>query len=143
MVFVPTNVLQVLQKTNDPKVLRQLTNLVKRAVHSLCPVTKRSVGDQPGQETPRYISEWKMVAAGHPHRDEQIQPVESVPCYLSESIIGGLSAPISFHFDQEKPDLLDAALYHLQFAGQLASGRDELIPLGEGSIFFNGGVPMW
>ena len=65
MVFVPTNILQVfpLVSTNQ-KVLRQLTNLVSGQYTAYALVTKRSVGDQPGQERPRYISEWKWLPQG-------------------------------------------------------------------------------
>src|SRR5437667_7571247 len=50
MVFVPTDILQVFAKTNNPKVLRQLTNLVSGQYTAYTLVTKRSVCDQPGQE---------------------------------------------------------------------------------------------
>jgi len=50
--------------TTNPKVLRQLTNLVSGQYIAYALLTKRTVGDQPGQEHPRYLSEWKVLPQG-------------------------------------------------------------------------------
>src|SRR5437667_3962617 len=70
MVFAPTNVLDRLaQEFNkgagaDPKALRQLTNLVNGQYTTYALLTKRTVGDQPGQENPRYLTDWKRLPQG-------------------------------------------------------------------------------
>src|SRR3989442_12060392 len=64
MVFVPTNILGGFAVTTNPKVLRQLTNLVSAQYIGYALLTKRTVGDQPGQEHPRYLSEWKRLPQG-------------------------------------------------------------------------------
>src|SRR5438094_6777445 len=64
MVFVPTNILGGFTVTTNPKVLRQLTNLVNGQYIGYALLTKRTVGDQPGQEHPRYLSEWKVLPQG-------------------------------------------------------------------------------
>src|SRR5436309_5692768 len=43
---------------------RQLTNLITGQYTAYALLTKRTVGDQPGQEIPRYISEWKRLPQG-------------------------------------------------------------------------------
>jgi len=140
MVFVPTNILQVFGKPTDPKVLRQLTNLVSGQYTAYALVTKRSVGDQPGQERPRYISEWKWLPQGiliETNKYSQWNP------YLATYPLD-YRRPFStnvFLFPSSKgiPWTLPCVAFNSQ--GQLVSGRDELIPLAEGSIFFNAGVP--
>jgi prepilin-type N-terminal cleavage/methylation domain-containing protein len=139
MVFVPTNILQV-PFTNDQKVLRQLTNLVSGQYTAYALVTKRSVGDQPGQESPRYISEWKWLPQGiliETNKFSQWNPyLASYPLDYRRPFATNV-----FPFPSRKgiPWTLPCVAFNSQ--GQLASGRDELIPLAEGSIFFNGGVP--
>src|SRR5256886_13771855 len=59
MVFVPTNILGGFAVTTNPKVLRQLTNLVSEQYIGYALLSKRTVGEQPGQGHPRYLSEWK------------------------------------------------------------------------------------
>src|SRR6185436_2672664 len=40
---------------------RQLTNLITGQYAAYALLTKRTVGDQPGRDNPRYISEWKRL----------------------------------------------------------------------------------
>jgi len=44
--------------------LRQLTNLVNGQFTSYALFTRRTVGDQPGRERPRYLGEWKQLPDG-------------------------------------------------------------------------------
>src|SRR5205814_1085725 len=50
MVFVPTNVSDRILAEKNEKVLRQLTNLISGQYTAYALLTKRSAGDQPGQE---------------------------------------------------------------------------------------------
>src|SRR6266536_5926604 len=65
MVFVPTNILDRLgMPSTGANTLRQLTNLISGQYTAYALLTKRSAGDQPGQESPRYISEWRRLPPG-------------------------------------------------------------------------------
>lgn len=44
--------------------LRQLTNLVNGQYTSYALFTRRTVGDQPGRERPRYLGEWRQLPEG-------------------------------------------------------------------------------
>jgi len=71
MVFVPPTLaqhkLELQKKEAEPQLtrdLRQLTNLAKGQFTAYALFTRRTVGDQPGRETPRYLSEWKQLPEG-------------------------------------------------------------------------------
>lgn len=71
MVFVPPTMRshfdQVRQYETEPqrtRDMRRLTNLVNGQFTAYALFTKRTVGDQPGRGTPRYLSEWKQLPDG-------------------------------------------------------------------------------
>src|SRR5213594_3454469 len=73
MVFVPPGIMAHFAELNRAGIIsqadrdrwsRQLTNLVTGQYTAYALLTKRTVGDQPGQENPRYISEWKRLPQG-------------------------------------------------------------------------------
>src|SRR5205814_6496498 len=66
MVFVPTNIVDRLRQgpPTSANTMRQLTNLLSGQYTAYALLTKRSAGDQPGQESPRYISEWRRLPPG-------------------------------------------------------------------------------
>ena len=145
MVFAPTNVLDRLaQEFNkgagaDPKALRQLTNLVNGQYTTYALLTKRTVGDQPGQENPRYLTDWKRLPQGiliatnkfmNPGLLNTDAPLASYPIEYKRPFL-----VLSLPFPTGKTSWpLPCVAFNSM--GQLASGRDELIPLAEGSIFF-------
>src|SRR5262245_40360697 len=72
MVFVPPGIMAHFTAFNGAGITqsdrdrwsRQLTNLIAGQYTAYALLTKRTVGDQPGQENPRYISEWKQLPQG-------------------------------------------------------------------------------
>jgi prepilin-type N-terminal cleavage/methylation domain-containing protein len=146
VVFVPTNLLErIAAEPAGPQfdsVRRQLTNLVSSQFSGYALVSRRSVGDQPGQERPQYVSEWKQLPEGvlfAPHKfysawtNEPNEYVRSFPKIDN----GWLPFPHSTNF------LPGFALPVLGFnaRGQLMAvagmdSRDEIIPLAEGSVFY-------
>src|SRR6266571_3488515 len=123
---------------------RQLTNLLSGQYTAYALLTKRTVGDQPGQENPRYISEWKRLPQGiliatnkfnlvNPTQPISVPPLDSYPeeyrHYFSTN-------KFPFPASKSPPWTLPNIGFNSQ--GQLLRGRDELIPLAEGSIFFTG-----
>ena len=142
MVFVPTNILGGFAVTTNPKVLRQLTNLVNGQYIGYALLTKRTVGDQPGQEHPRYLSEWKVLPQGiliPPVKFDQ-KALTADPALALFAVEYKRAFPtnaLPFPTGKSPPWPLPYLAFNSQ--GQLASGRDELIPLAEGSVFFTGG----
>jgi len=72
VVFVPPTMRShfpvIARNVRDPQQralqLRQLTNLVSGQFSSYALFTRRTVGDQPGRGTPRYLTEWKSLPEG-------------------------------------------------------------------------------
>ena len=139
MVFVPTNILDRFVNETNPKTLRQLTNLISGQFSGYALLTKRTVGDQPGRETPRYISEWKTLPQGILIATNKFN--ENALIY--DPSLGGFGAdykrafPVDrFPFPSSKSLMWRLPYIAFNSQGQLASGKDELIPLAEGNIFF-------
>ena len=140
MVFVSSNIWDRFAGETDQKTLSQLTNLVSGQYTAYAMLIKRAVGDQPGRENSRYISEWKrlperMMIAPYKFRNgvgPAGYPLEyQVP--FTNDVSGALPFPRTGVY---KPGF---ELRYIGFdsQGRLLSGRDELIPLAEGSIFFS------
>jgi prepilin-type N-terminal cleavage/methylation domain-containing protein len=139
VVFVPTNIAARLAVETDLFVRRQVSNLVTAPYSGYALVTKRTVGDQPGREFPRYVTDWRRLPDGvliapykyrnarnlnDPGReyDDGFEYVsnEVLPFPLAGSYRSGFGLPcLAFN-----------AL------GQLTSGRDEIVMLAEGSVFY-------
>src|SRR5437016_803694 len=67
IVFAPPNVAQAFSPTfgiRRSAELRQLTNLLGGPFSAYALVSTRTVGDQPGRPTPRYLTEWKTLPEG-------------------------------------------------------------------------------
>jgi len=136
MVFVPTNIFDSIARVTDTKTLQQLTNLITGQYAAYALLSTRTVGDQPGRWNPRYLSEWKRLPQGI-----LIPPYKFDPAFASaadpylRSFSMATNPPLPFPTGKS---LLLFPVPYIAFnsQGQLASGRDELIPLAEGSIFF-------
>jgi hypothetical protein len=142
LVFVPTNLVERIQAEPYDPVRRQLTNLVSSQFSGYALVSRRSVGDQPGQERPQYVSEWKQLPEGvmfAPYKffgawtNEPNEYVRSFPMLDN----GWLPFPHSTNFlpGYPLPVLGFNAKGQLMPVGGMPP-RDEIIPLAEGSVFY-------
>jgi prepilin-type N-terminal cleavage/methylation domain-containing protein len=150
MVFVPPGImahfddLKIAPAADRDRWSRQLTNLITGQYTAYALLTKRTVGDQPGQENPRYISEWKRLPQGilfatnkfnlvNPTLPISVPPLVSYPVdyrrYFSTN---------AFPFPASRSPVWTLPYIGFNAQGQLLRGWDELIPLAEGSIFFMG-----
>lgn len=142
VVFVPpTNIWNRISGETDPKVLRALTNLVSGQFTGYALVTKRTVGDQPGRESPRYVSEWKRLPDGvliapYEFGDQQITFPGLPPEYGTpfRKVDGSI---IPFPRTGAFKPLFNLPYIAFNSQGQLSGvNQDELISLAEGSVFF-------
>ncbi len=152
MLFVPPGITAHLTDLNQAWITpaerdrwaRQLTNLITGQYTAYALVTKRTVGDQPGQENPRYISDWKRLPQGilfATNKFNLINPTQPI----SDPPLVGYPAEYRHYFDTNafpfpasRSPLWTLPYIGFDAQGQLLRGRDELIPLAEGSIFFKG-----
>ena len=146
MVFAPTNPAVQLKtmlnsKTNDARALKQLTNLISGQFSAYALVAARTVGDQPGRPTPRYLTEWRNLPEG-----VFISPFKYA--FLPAADWSRLSATNRPFLYKQLPFPTATSptflLHYVAFgaSGQLerplasAGGPDEVIPLTRGSIMF-------
>jgi hypothetical protein len=146
VVFAPTNVVWRMQNEPNPAVRLHLTNLITAPYSSYAILTRRTVGDQPGRETPRYVTEWKQLPGGvliAPYKYNGSFTNHSVNEYQRAFQTG------TSHMDGNVripfPTWTNYTAYHFPIpyiafnsSGQLMSGHDEIIPLAQGSVFFTG-----
>jgi len=140
VVFVPTNIFDCIARvpSTDTRTRQQLTNLISGQYAAYALLATRTVGDQPGQWHPRYLSEWKRLPQGiliPPYKFDPALASAADP-YL-RSFFMATNPPLPFPTGK----ILLSPVFPVPYIvfnsqGQLASGRDELIPLAEGSIFF-------
>jgi prepilin-type N-terminal cleavage/methylation domain-containing protein len=140
VVFVPTNVVWRIRNEPNPNVRLHLTNLISGPYSTYAIMTRRTVGDQPGRETPRYVTEWKQLPNGilfapyKYHGDFSGQQNEYMRAFQMANN-RHTPFPTSTNFTSHDYDLPVVAF---NSSGQLLSGRDEIIPLAQGSVFFTG-----
>jgi hypothetical protein len=118
-----------------------LTNLLSAQYVSYALLSTRSVGDQPGQPTPRYITQWKTLPDGvlfAPYKlrgnnpiapDEYLRTFQVQPLPFPSSRSPLLNLPcIGFNAQGQLIPPRDAQ-------GQLLPPRDEVLALARGSVF--------
>jgi prepilin-type N-terminal cleavage/methylation domain-containing protein len=156
MVFAPTNVVDRLMGETDTSARRQLTNLFSAPYTTYALLTKRTVGDQPGRDSPRYLTDWRRLPDGivlpgykfvNPPSSSDPRLQGTVPWYERREYAagfdyvtnavgrGGLPFPVAGSYDPSPP-FLRLPVIGFDSKGQLLSGEDEILPLAEGSIFF-------
>ena len=164
VVFTPTNIWDIIKNVDkemlpprkkDPRLL-SLTNMLEKQFSGYAIMSMRSVGDQPGQSHPNYLTEWKRLPAGmliapykfmnwRKGKDEYRRGDEYTDGFQRDHFFG--HAPqmplIPFPLADSSP----ARLPHVAFnsRGQLVkrngfgklvpAGRNEIIPFVEGSVF--------
>jgi len=141
MAFLYTNFYTGLSGTN----LDRVQPLLDKQLVGYAFLTLRSVGDQPGVSTPRYLSSWRTLPAG------AYIPEEKFWAGLTLTNVGGLGntrfiPPFSVTNDipfpsENNPVTVPVKLPYIAFdgMGQLVSGQvgqPELIPVSEGSVSY-------
>ena len=141
MVFVPANFFSGLAGTNWGRV----QTLADKQLTGYAYVALRSVGDQPGVRTARYLSPWRTLPKG-----AYIPPAKFGPgsgFTISNTPLGNLQIrPFAWTNNipfpsEDNPVTVAVPLPYIAFdgMGQLVSGppgQPELIPLTEGSVSF-------
>ena len=164
VVFTPTNIWDIIKNVDremlpprkkDPRLL-SLTNMLEKQFSGYAVMSMRSVGDQPGQSHPNYLTDWKKLPDGMliaPYKfmawrkgvHEYRRGDEYSDGFLRDHFFGHSPQPplVPFPLADSSP----ARLPHVAFnsRGQLVkrdgfgklvpAGRDEIIPLVEGSVF--------
>jgi prepilin-type N-terminal cleavage/methylation domain-containing protein len=124
---------------------RQLTNLISGQYTAYALFAWRSVGAQPGRDNPRYLTEWRRLPEGILFDVGKFNTN-----FVGSSVFKSFGLPdeygqgfnyASFPFPaaNSPPYLLPYIAFNS--LGQLISGRDELIPLARGSVFYPNNVP--
>jgi prepilin-type N-terminal cleavage/methylation domain-containing protein len=123
---------------------RQMTNLINGQYTAYALVAKRTVGDQPGRETPHYVSEWKRLPQGILIATNKFNLVDPTALISYPPLV---SYPKeyryyfqtnAFPFPASRSPSWTLPCIGFNSQGQLLRGQDEVIPLAEGSIFFTG-----
>jgi len=153
MVFVPPNFSA--NSPNGPLVNEQnnFSNLLTRQYSAYALVSLRSVGDQPGQSFPQYLTEWKPLPDGvfvAPWKFSSPATVYSTNTLTDVvNTFNILPFPTNiFNFPFPAADALGTtgpffmALPYIGFSplGRLTTFEDEYIPLDSGNIFFPPGA---
>jgi len=143
MVFVPTNVGQLLL---DPGFLdderRVLTNLVTGQYTKYALFAPRTVGDQPGRPTPRYLTEWKTLPEGIMIRPDKLIAPGSFASPGTDPLLSGLRRrSVPFPKVRKVGSQFEFPLPSIAFneKGQLlldTSHKDAYLPLVRGSVFY-------
>ena len=132
MVFTPSNIWSIIRNVDreklpprkkDPRLL-SLTNMIEKQFSGYAIVSMRTVGDQPGQKFPNYLTEWKKLPSGMFVAPQKIT--------LAGKQGGFQVQAIPFPISDSTPAMLPVVGFNSR--GQLKSGRDEVIPLVSGSI---------
>jgi type IV fimbrial biogenesis protein FimT len=147
MVFMPpTNITSPpfpASLLNDPVAGPIITNLLTMEYTGYALYSERSVGDQPGQSSPQYLTPWRRLPEGMFIATSKFNQFQS-----NNSADGWVSAfqYASFPFPLVNSNTLASqiSLPYIQFnyLGQLTSHRDasqssEIIPLARGSVMTN------
>ena len=132
MVFTPSNIWSIIRNVDrerlpprkkDPRLL-SLTNMIEKQFSGYAIVSMRTVGDQPGQKFPNYLTEWKKLPSGMlvaPHK-----------ITLAGRAGGFGLQTIPFPLSDSNPATLPVVGFNSR--GQLKSGSDEVIPLVTGNV---------
>lgn len=120
---------------------RLWTNLMTKRLTSYALLARRSLGDQPGRETPRYFSDWRTLPEG-----VFIQPAKFKVISAPWTVAQSTNRPFTYHEvpfpTGRSPRLLMPCLVFnpqgqlLYPEGQVPGEPGEAIPLTRGSIFY-------
>ena len=128
VVFLPTNLynINLTYYTNLSELQTITNNLIGKTYTGYALYAEHSVGDQPGVNTPRYLSDWKELPAGIFIIGDEFNTnsplcsfsYRSVPFPTAESVVPNIQFPyIAFNS-----------------YGQVVGGQDLYISIAEGSV---------
>jgi prepilin-type N-terminal cleavage/methylation domain-containing protein len=132
MVFVPPSVAQRVQSNNNPQELRYLTNLLTGQYTAYALISARTVGDQPGQATARYLTDWKTLPEGMVFAPYLYDPRNR--SHPNEYLRSLSTNAFPFPNSRSAPFLMPYIGFNSE--GQLISRRDQVLALAKGSVFY-------
>ena len=142
MVFAPANTLQAFPFATTIPERRRLTNVLGGAFSSYAIVSTRTIGDQPGRPTPRYLSEWKSLPEGMIFAPYKLLGGSTNVANEYTRAFSGQYLP----FPSSKSARFYLPCIGFNSQGQLISGKDEIVTLAKGSVFMvrnkNGTIAM-
>jgi len=136
IVFIPPGIETYNYASLNLKDRELFTNLVGGQLTTYALFSFRSVGEQPGRSNPRYLTPWKTLPEGMfivSNKFVQLSPAnwQSTPDY---------SRPFQYlqiPFPTATNAVFPLPAIAFDYQGRLRSGRDEIIPLARGSIFYD------
>jgi type II secretory pathway pseudopilin PulG len=131
MVFTPINLVDAFRDNLTPREAQQLTNLMGSHYTAYALVSTRTVGDQPGRPTPRYLTEWKSLPDG-----VLFAPYKFLGNYpnVADEYVRTLPLP-PLPFPGARSAYFNLPSIGFNSQGQLISQRDEVLALARGSVF--------
>ena len=156
MVFVPPTLWSDTALANGNLTAVQMvssTNVLDKQLTGYAFVSLRSVGDQPGRPTPRYLSSWQSLPDSSfipvwkftllNNQAMQFRPEPSGPIYTVygfdlANVPTGPTIPfpsVEPYYNSPRVTAYPVLPYiAFDYLGRLVSGRDEYIPLAHGSV---------
>jgi prepilin-type N-terminal cleavage/methylation domain-containing protein len=139
VVFVSPSVVEqamALRGNQNEQIKKAATNLVPLQFTGYAMIAARSVGDQPGQNTARYLTDWKQLPDGFlfaPFKFDASPRAQQLadPNLRSFTIKQDLPFPRG-----TGPLLIDFPAIGFNAQGQMVSGKEETIALARGTIMF-------
>jgi prepilin-type N-terminal cleavage/methylation domain-containing protein len=133
--FFPAEI-SLLLNTTPAADLDALTNCINGQLTSYALFTERRVGEQPGQKFPRYLTEWRSLPEGifiptNKFTADYTNPNAPHPVVHAFAFTNLFPFPVETNLQRNLPFIA------FDSQGRLVSGRDEIIPLTRGSLFFN------
>src|ERR1035437_7422913 len=147
MVFVPQNFWTIAGPFPNgwwtgltPAQQTATTNLCDKQFTGYTFVSLRSVGDQPGPGAPHYLAPWQTLPDGtFIATNKFIAPDQffSIANYDLKVKIYGFATNVTIPFPTENAaPRIPLPYIAFNYLGQLASGRDEYIPIAKGSVIY-------
>ena len=143
MVFLPPTLNQLDLQRYSAGDQREIVRLLSGQATSYALIAKRSIGDQPGNDTPRYLTDWR------PLPDGMFIPLDKFDGLAVKewAALSSSNRPFAYHFGLPFPNVASRTDYPLpgvafNSLGQLVPpkgsepfDKDEFIPMAEGSVF--------
>ena len=154
VVFTPTNIWEIIKdvdreqlppRKKDPRLL-SLTNMLEKQFSGYAVMSMRSVGDQPGRSHPNYLTEWKRLPKGMLIAPYKFMAWRKLEDEYDDGFLRDhppLPPLIPFPLADSSPARLPYIAFNSwgqlvkrdEFGKLVPAGRDEIIPLVEGSVF--------